>query len=211
MHECSGTECQSLEKKFHISTKTDSSVCVNANFVQGCDISITDSVEEEPHHLFLPDMSAGPEYTLLFVEHSHGTPPKKAITSSWPEISIQYKMLFHNTCFKACRKHSHFTCCAELFCRKQGCKRNYVNTEHILPVAKLMLWTSLAHKPKFVFNSLESIKGTFCSFQIHLWPQSFTELKWQWFCDSNVGGTVFVQGGTSWRGYCLKRTISAHV
>lgn len=156
-------------------------------------------------------MSAGPEDTLLLVEHSHGTPLKMAITSSWPGISIQYKVLFHNTCFKACRKHFHFTWCAELFCRKQGCKRNYANTGHILPVAKLMLWTPLGHKSKFVFNSLENIKGTFCSFQIHLWSQSFIEVKWQWFCDSSAWGTVLAQSGTSWRGCCLNRTISARV
>lgn len=41
MHECSGIECQSLEKKFHISTRIDSTVYVDANFVQGYDLSLT--------------------------------------------------------------------------------------------------------------------------------------------------------------------------
>lgn len=40
MHECRGTECQSLEKKFHISTEIDSTVYVDANFVQGYDLSL---------------------------------------------------------------------------------------------------------------------------------------------------------------------------
>ena len=42
-------------------------------------------------------MSAGPEDSLLLAERSHGTPLKKAVTSSWPEISMQCKTLFNNT------------------------------------------------------------------------------------------------------------------
>lgn len=155
-------------------------------------------------------MSAGPEDIRLLGEHSHGTPLKKAITSSWPEIPIQHKMLFHNTSFKTCRKHFHFTC-AELFCRKQGCKRNYVDTERILPVAKLILWTSPAYKSKFVFNSLASTKSTFCSFQIDLGSQNFTEVKQQWFRDASAWGIVFAQDGTSWKGCYINRTTSAPV
>lgn len=40
MHKCSGTECQLLEKKFHISTVIDSTVYVDATLVQGYDLSL---------------------------------------------------------------------------------------------------------------------------------------------------------------------------
>lgn len=96
MHECSGIEYQSLEKEFHISAEIDS------NSVCWCQLcaglwSLTGSVEGVPHCPFSPDMSAGPKSTFLLAEHSHGTPLKKAATRSWPEISVQYKVLSHNT------------------------------------------------------------------------------------------------------------------
>lgn len=50
-----------------------------------------------PHCPFFPDMSAGPKGTFLLAESSHGTLLKKAAASSWPEISMQYKVLSHST------------------------------------------------------------------------------------------------------------------
>lgn len=135
----------------------------------------------------LLSMSAGPKSAFLLAESSHGTLLKKASISFWPEISMQYKMLSSQYLwFKIYRKHSYFTSCAELLRRKQGCKRNYVDTEHIPPVAKQVLCTSLKYKPKFVFSSRESTKGTFYSFQIYLGSQMFTEVKLQQFCDASA-------------------------
>lgn len=95
MHECSGTECQSLEKNFHISAEIDSNCVCWCQLCAGL-WSLTGSVGA-PHWPFSPDMSAGPKSTFLLAEHSHGTLLKKAATSSWPEISVQYKVLSHNT------------------------------------------------------------------------------------------------------------------
>lgn len=58
-------------KEVSYTTKIDSTVYADVNFVQDCDISLT--VEEEPCCPFFPGMSAGLDDTLLLAELSHGT------------------------------------------------------------------------------------------------------------------------------------------